>query len=562
MTQKLTRRQVIKTVSSALILPVACTPLATDTGSTVLFNHGVASGDPDHSSVVIWTRVSPIDDSGVKSVNVDWFVSTDEAFSNIVNQGKFITKSDRDYTVKVIVNNLDAGQNYFYKFEATGAISPTGRTKTLPDGHLEQIVFAVASCSNYPFGYFNAYDDIANDPTIDMVVHLGDYIYEYDADSYGSHIGKRIGRNHQPVNELLTLDDYRIRHAQYKRDHGSVAMHKRHPLIVIWDDHETANDPWMGGAQNHQSTEGHWQARRAASLQAYFEWMPVRDPTTVEARPKYWRHYKFGDLVSLITLESRHTGRDKQINFDEYLPKIHNKKQAQEFMRTVVELPDRKMLSEEMESFLKSELEESVSSGRRWRVIGNQTVMARLVAPNLEDPLFTDQKNKLSLNHLSVLAKKIKLGKLGLPTDLDSWSGYPKALERFYKIAKNAGAEDLLVLSGDSHTFWQNELFNDKEQAVGVELGTAGISSIKSVMRLGADVMHRYDAVMSNNNKYVLWTEGRYPGYIRLNIKHDGAHADFVGISNIETRQYESDIIRSVDIIRQNGTLHYKEQNQ
>ena len=273
----ISRREAIKTVSTAstvLLLPSACSEIKKSKLDNSFFEHGVASGDPDSSSVVIWTRVSHID----KPVNVNWFIATDKKFKNTIKQGKTTTDGDRDFTVKIIVSDLESGKQYFYKFEANEEQSPIGRTKTLPVGHVEKLVFAVATCSNYPFGYFNGYDAIANDPTVDLVVHLGDYIYEYSVDGYGGESGKKINRNHIPSHEILSLDDYRKRHAQYKSDQGSQALHAQHPLIVIWDDHETANNPWMDGAKNHQENEGDWHARREASLQAYYEWLPIHDP--------------------------------------------------------------------------------------------------------------------------------------------------------------------------------------------------------------------------------------------------------------------------------------------
>ena len=308
--KKLSRRQAIKTVSGALlVIPTACRHIPTGKVPDSVFKHGIASGDPDSTSVVIWTRIS----NTKRTVNVNWIVATDKNFLKIVKAGQFTTDSHRDYTVKVVVQDLLPSGQYYYKFSLNDDVSPVGQTKTLPIGHVKQVVLAVATCSNYPFGHFNAYDAIANDLSVDLVVHLGDYIYEYSIDGYGGEAGRNIGRNHVPSHEILSLDDYRKRHAQYKTDKGALAMHARHPLIVMWDDHETANNPWMQGAKNHQANEGAWEVRREASLQAYYEWLPIRDPAKPEDRKNYWRHYKFGDLASLITLESRHTGRSQQI---------------------------------------------------------------------------------------------------------------------------------------------------------------------------------------------------------------------------------------------------------
>ena len=553
MTHQITRRQVLKLVSGSMLLPIACSHLPSPQLIDPIFSHGVASGDPDQTSLVIWTRVS----RSKIPVKVSWFVSTDAAFKQVVSEGQYTTDEQRDYTVKVVVNKLTPGQRYFYKFEVKGVSSNVGQTRTLPVGHVKELTFAVATCSNFPFGYFNAYDAIANDASIDLVIHLGDYIYEYGVDGYGGESGKRLDRNHQPSHEILNLDDYRQRHAQYKTDEGSLAMHARHPLIVMWDDHETANNPWMGGAQNHQENEGGWEERRTASLQAYYEWMPIRVPANHGEKKEYWRHYKFGDLASLITLESRHTGRSHQVSYKEHLSNIDTTEKAQKFLHSVVGAPDRNMLSHEMEKFLKSELEESVQANRRWRIIGNQTVIAKSLSPKINDPFFDMLRKNLSAEGIDKLDGLAHLGKFDLPADLDTWDGYPFAREQFYQVAKNAGVHDLLVLSGDSHSYWANQLFDDNNQSMGVELGTTGITSPRSLMKLGEEAMQHYDKLNAECNKEIIWADGRHRGFIRLHIDHHGGHADFIAISNVDTRNYETKSIHSVNIVNNGSMLHF-----
>ncbi len=555
MARTYTRREALIGVSSTLLLPVACSQVgdAPDSAANAAFLHGVASGDPDSTSVVIWTRVS----NATGATDIDWRVATDVNFQNVIACGKYSTDEIRDYTVKVVVNDLTPGQVYFYQFDVDGRLSPTGRTRTLPIGHVDRLVVAVATCSNYAFGYFNAYEAIAKDPDIDLVVHLGDYIYEHGRDAYAGDAGRRIGRNHEPPHEALTLVDYRRRFAQYKTDTGSKAMHARHPLIVIWDDHETANNPWMGGAENHQADEGKWETRRAVSLQAFYEWLPIRDPQEGGTREEYWRHYKFGDLASLITLEGRHTGRSKQVDIDDYLRGIDSKSDAENFISKVVRAPDRRLLSDEMEQFLAGELAESVGANRRWRIIGNQSVMARRIAPRLDDPFFAELRNDLDDDATNMLDGLTKHGKFELPVDLDSWNGYPVARESFYEISKNAGARDLLVLAGDSHSFWQNALYDVAGESMGVELGSTGITSPRSLLDLGQEGLRHFDKLNAENNEEVVWTEGRYRGFIRLEIDHDGVHADFVTVTNVELRDYDIQIVHSVDIESNGSTLQY-----
>ena len=555
MARTYTRRELLIGVSSTALLPAACSQVsdAPSSAADVAFLHGVASGDPNSTSVVIWTRVS----NASGPTDIDWRVATDVEFQNVIANGMCSTDQNRDHTVKVVVSDLSPGQDYFYQFGVGGRPSPTGRTKTLPTGHVDRLVLAVATCSNYAFGYFNVYEAIAKDADIDLVVHLGDYIYEHGRDDYGGDTGRRIGRNHEPPHEALTLSDYRRRFAQYKTDAGSKAMHARHPLIVIWDDHETANNPWMGGAENHQADEGEWKTRRAASLQAFYEWLPVRDPQEASTRADYWRHYKFGDLASLITLEARHTGRSKQVDIDDYLPGIDSKSDAEEFISKVVYAPGRRLLSEEMEQFLAGELAESVGANRRWRIIGNQSVVARRTAPRLDDPFFATLRDDLDDDAKNMLDGLTKHGEFELPVDLDSWNGYPDARESFYQISRDAGARDLLVLAGDSHSFWQNALYDVAGESMGVELGSTGITSPRSLLDLGQEGLARFDKLNAETNKEVVWTDGRYRGFIRLEIDHDGAHADFVRVTDVESQEYDIRIVRSVDIERFGGTLRY-----
>lgn len=552
MSGKISRRQAVIGLSSTLLLPAACSRPEPESGPVEIFAHGVASGDPDRTSVVIWTRVSGID----APADVGWEVAGDGDFQDVVASGRFITDRDRDHTVKVVVDNLAPGASYFYRFSVAGEASPTGRTKTLPDGHMERLVIAIASCSNYPFGFFNAYDEIAGDADVDVVAHLGDYIYEYSEDGYGGETGKRIDRVHEPRHEIISLDDYRTRHAQYKSDAGSRAMHGRHPLIVIWDDHESANNPWMHGAENHQANEGDWYERRAVSLQAFFEWMPVRDPEPGQPPEKYWRHYRFGDLASLVTLESRHTGRSEQIYWGD-LTRFESAEDAQAYYRDVIGDESRTFLSAELESFVADSLRESVEAGRRWRVIGNQSVMARVVIPRLDDPYFGELRGELDGTGRRTLDGLVRRGELGVPGDLDAWSGYPAARERFFQIAKDAGARDLLVISGDSHSYWANALYDELGQSMGVEFGTTGITSPRGLLSIGEEALERYDRLAAEANREVIWTDGRYRGYIRLEIDHAGARADYVTVTNIETRDYDTRIVYTANIASENGELRY-----
>ncbi|MCG8412636.1 MAG: alkaline phosphatase D family protein [Pseudomonadales bacterium] len=517
-----------------------------------VFSHGVASGDPTHDSVLLWTRVVA---NG--SANVSWELASDSDFGQIIQRGQHPTNSGSDHTVKVVVDNLQAGQTYYYRFLFDGVTSEPGRTRTLPSGPLAQLGIAVASCSNYPFGYFNAYEAIANDEDIDFVVHLGDYIYEYGASGWGAEDGAALNRAHAPAHEIVSLADYRERHGQYKSDLGSRLMHAAHPLIPTWDDHESANNPWRGGAENHQpAIEGDWSERREASLQAYFEWMPVRDPASGGSRDRLWRHFSFGDLASMTTLETRHTGRGLQVEYGEHLASISNNADRDRFVNEILGDPARDMLSSEMEAFLEQSLRQSVSQSQTWRIIGNQIPIARTHVPDVGSRLQREVGggyDPVSESH----GRFSRLGELDLPLYLDTWDGYPAARERFYDLCRRAGASDLIVITGDSHAFWANELFDDSNQRMGVELGTTGITSPGDFESYGPEGAAAFDRLVAEHNREVAWTDCTRRGFVKLMLTPDSARADFVMVDNVLSRDFQSSVLRSVDIVRDGDSLAF-----
>lgn len=262
------------------------------------FYHGVASGDPLPDAVIIWTRVTP--GEPMESIEVQWRVSRDTTFNNIVASGVFVTNEDRDYTVKVDVTGLEPNTWYYYEFSALERNSLIGRTKTAPVGGVDQLRFATVSCSNYPAGYFNAYQKIVDRNDVDAVLHLGDYLYEYG------------GSNILPNTDIVQLADYRIRHSVYKLDSMLRNAHQQYPWIVTWDDHESANNSWRGGAENHNtSTQGPWIDRKIASVRAYDEWMPIRMPDE-EDQFRIYRKISYGDLADIFVLDTRLYDRDLQ----------------------------------------------------------------------------------------------------------------------------------------------------------------------------------------------------------------------------------------------------------
>lgn len=552
----LNRRQAVALMGAggiAASLPVRARAAEKASGR---FRHGIASGDPDQTSLILWTRVEPEGETE----QVEWQVARDPAFASIVQSGRVTTSAQRDYTVKPLVTGLEPGARYHYRFIVRGETSPVGRTRTLSDGALDRLGIALASCSNYPFGHFNAYDAIAKDPMVDIVLHTGDYIYEYGGpESWGQKTGVKLGRAHQPAYEIVSLSDYRTRHAQYRGDPSLQAMTAAHPFISCWDDHESANNPWILGAQNHQpETEGDWQHRRAASIRAYYEWMPIREPGPGRNRAEYWRSYRFGDLATLVTLETRHTARAEQVDYLRYAETIRTAEDAARLRDEIIDAPDRPMLSAAMEDFLSEELGRSVKAGESWRVIGNATLLARMNVPDLIGAgLLPDPATEGLPFETKALAWKAKWN---LPIYTDSWDGYGWARERFYALCREAGASDLVVLTGDSHSFWANSLADDAKRPMGVELGTAGITSPGDFLAsgFGPELSKKLDKAFVDMVDEVVWTDNFHQGYVRLDLRRDAAQANFIGMSTILSPDYKPGLLRQFAIARREGSLELR----
>ncbi len=539
-------------------------------GNDPVFAHGVASGDPDASSVVLWTRVT-----AEGTANVAWELSDTPDFKAVRMSGRFTTDAARDHTVKVLARGLPAGRTFFYRFRVGGATSPIGRARTLPQGKLDNLGIALASCSNFAFGFFNGYDAIARDPAIDFVLHTGDYIYEYGGkDGWGEKIAATIGRSHAPAHEIVSLADYRTRHAQYKMDAGSQAMHAHHTLLACWDDHESANNPWVNGAGNHQpATEGDWNARRAASIQAYYEWMPVREPADTEhpgrSRAQFWRAYSFGDLALLHTLETRHTARAEQIDYSQHAGKLVDAASAEAFRKDVLGASDRPMLSPALESDLKGALARSVAQEQPWRIIGCPMIIARLHVPDMVKlGVLPDPRPRLAAAKSAAELTKVASdphvslawrGLWNLPDYTDSWSGYPWARERLYDLAREAGANDLVFLSGDSHSFWANQLVDQAGRRTGIEFGTAGISSPGDFIEsgFGPAMSRKLDQVYAQHIPEVEWTDNMHQGYVRIEFGRNSGKASFVAVSTILSPKYTTSVIHEVAFKRDAGSVRF-----
>ena len=537
---KLDRRQALTALAAAAAGP-ACAA-----GSAPAFNHGVASGDPLAGQVMIWTRVTTGQDGAVQG---DWQVAADRGFKQVVRKGAFTADRSRDWTVKVDVTGLKPGREYFYRFRAGGVTSPVGRTRTLPAGKTDEVVLAAATCSLWQGGLFNAYQAIADLERVDAVLHLGDYIYEYGKEGYGAEQGRKLNRFVDPPHEIVTLADYRRRHAQAKSDPKLQAAHARAPWIVVWDDHESANDTWQGGAENHQpDKEGDWATRKAAAIRAYFEWMPIREPAPGRMSDQIWRSFQFGDLARLVMVETRMSARTKQLTFQADVPGFDaGEPDVAPFKARWLD-DARRLMSPEQEAWLGGELKDSVASGEAWQVIGNQVVMARVTAPDFPKVMgraaFDALLDKQAANARKRLERTGVLARLGLPYNLDSWDGYPADRERVYAAFRQAKGRPI-VLSGDSHAFWANELADASGQRVAAEFGATGITS----PGYGDAVPDApVGEAFAEANPEVLFNDSSAKGFVLLTLTRDQARADLVAVSTIMEEAFTAGPVASFTV--------------
>jgi alkaline phosphatase/alkaline phosphatase D len=410
--------------AGAGVVAVAGTEAAEATAS--VFQHGVASGDPLPGGILLWTRVTPTAESAPASgagpvVDVRWQVATDATFATIAVEGSVTTGPDHDHTVKVDVGGLTPATTYWYRFGLAGAWSPIGRTMTAPaaDDAITRLRMGVVSCANWEAGYFAAYRRLADRGDLNLVVHLGDYLYEYATGDFGA--GGTVVRRTQPAGETVTLADYRTRHAQYKTDPDLQGLHASVPWIITWDDHEVANDMWSGGAENHSpATEGDFSARVAAARQAYAEWMPV----CLAADGHIYRRLRYGSLFELSMLDLR-TYRSQQTS------------------GTKVDDPGRTIAGAAQLAWLMDGL---VGSTAAWKLVGNPVMISRLDVGALPAWL------------LGPLAALIGVPQNGAVLNGDQWDGYNADRERVVDTLRAHQTKDVVFLTGDIHTSWANEL--------------------------------------------------------------------------------------------------------
>jgi alkaline phosphatase D len=530
-------------------------PLAACGGSDsepdVKFLHGVASGDPLSDRIILWTRITP-PAGHTADIPVQWEVATDAAFGTIVAKGQANATAAKDFTVKVDATGLQPATGYHYRFSAYAARSASARTRTLPTGSVAQVKLAVFSCANYPAGYFNAYADAARRNDLDATVHLGDYLYEYPRGGYASANAEQLGRLSQPATEILTLTDYRTRHAQYKSDPDLQALHAAAPMIAVWDDHEIANDTWANGAENHQSaTEGSFAARKAAALQAYHEWMPTRN-----AQPDLiYRSFNFGNLVALHMLDTRVIAREEPADYTRFFT-------ANGFDSTgfaaAVGAPTRQLLGAAQTQWLQQQM---AASSATWQVLGQQVLMGRM---NIPAPILIETIQPgagVTVSQYAALvakaqtapatltaAEKAILAQPSIPYNLDAWDGYQAARETVLGMARGLN-KNLVVLAGDTHNAWANELADMGGNAVGVEFATSSVSSPGFEEYLPKENPAMLAGALQQLISPLKYCDTSRRGYMVVTATATECRADFVYVSTITSRNYTASTDKSLKVL-------------
>lgn len=534
---RLDRRQALGLMGAGVASSACATPPPPGYTGTAEFRHGVASGDPSPHGAVLWTRITPVEPSRPVSVPLTCLVGrwTDGSQGAPVIVQQIEAGADRDFTAKLDLERLaspllEPGSDYWFQFRVTGSqtASSLGRFRTLPaEDSTDGVVLAVASCSLHPGGWFNAYEAIAGLERVDAVVHLGDYIYEYGADArdYGMRTGLELGRIPEPPREIVTIDDYRLRHAQYKADPQAQAAHARAAWILTFDDHEVTNDPWEGGAQNHNDGEGSWADRKAAALRAYLEWNPIREPAAgTPLHDAVRRSFRFGRTAALHMLETRLSARALQLEYEDILSE-----------RGTIDPdrlndPDRRLMGPDQLDWLAG----AMTNDAVWQVLGNQVLMARLVVPDLVSAVgqaaIDAAMPDLADYQQRRLTQMAELGAIQAPLNLDAWDGYPAERDRLYAKVREAGAR-LIVLSGDSHAAWASNL-HDVQGRVGVEFGATAVSSPQPSYSRALPGAPMADLLVAASPD-LEWCEFEPRGFFVLSLTPERVECRMIGVSTI-----------------------------
>jgi alkaline phosphatase D len=448
------------------------------------FTLGVASGDPLSDSVVLWTRLAqdPLNGGGMPShvIPVNWELATDENFRNVIKRGTEHASPNLAHSVHVEVSGMKANTVYFYRFKSGNELSPVGKTKTLPaaGASVASMRFAFASCQQYEHGYFTAYKHLAKED-LDLVFHLGDYIYEYGTNEYLSPTGNV--RAHKG-DEIITIEDYRNRHAQYRSDEHLKAAHAAFPWVVTWDDHEVENNYANVIPEKGQSVEA-FIKRRAAAYQAYYEHMPLRRSSLPhDGGMQLYRDFTYGDLANFYVLDTRQY-RDDQANGD------GTKAHTQESLD-----PKRTLLGTEQEKWLLGNLG---NSKPHWNVLAQQIFFAQRKSGTSTAPKYS----------------------------MDSWDGYPAARQRITDFVAGNNINNVIVLTGDVHASWASNLKTDYNNPEAPIFGAEFVGTSITSGGNGSD--WRADTAKSLADNPHIQFFNNFRGYVRCQVTPEQWRADY-----------------------------------
>lgn len=483
------------------------------------FGYGVASGDPLSDRVILWTRVNS---PGENPTTVQWEMASDAAFTRIVRSGAAVTGSVQDFTVKVDVTGLSPATAYYYRFRHGLEMSVTGRTKTLPVGNATRVVMGAFSCAAFPLGQFHVYAAAADRGDLDVALLLGDYIYENGLTDGEQIAATLLGRKMDPKGELHLLSEYRARYAQYHSDADLRAFHATVPVIAVWDDHEIANDTWRDGAGGHDpATEGSFAARRAAAVQAFHEWLPTRTSTLPDLQTIY-RSFDFGNLLSLHMLDTRVIGRDAPLGRDAHLS-------------GAAADPQRQLLGAIQQDWLAARMQASTAT---WQVLGQQVLFGRMKVPLsvydnfTEDSLNEYQQAVDTPEATRTERQRALVTQPFIAHDLNTWDGFEAARENVLNAARTLD-KNLVVLSGDSHNAWANNLRDASGAVVGVEFATPSVTST------GLEVVHLKipRQILADSFVRMLpdlqYAETTSRGYLVLTVTPEAVRGEWVFVSSV-----------------------------
>ena len=488
-----------------------------------VFTHGVASGDPGPDAVTLWTRARP---AGGGPLDVRWMVARDEELAHEVASGSVRTTADSDHTVQVDVRGLEPGTTYLYAFQGGGERSAVGTTRTLPEGDVEHVRFAVFSCAKYSAGYFNALARMADLDDLDFVLCLGDYIYEYSNQDKG--LGAEIGRAMDPDHRCVSLDDYRTRYRQARGDPDMQRLHRRHPIIAVPDDHEIADNTWRDGAKRHDPRKhGPWAPRKAAALRAWREWMPARVPAGDPIR--LFRSFPIGHLAQLIVLDTR-TRRDRQ----QHAPESRRE--------------DRTILGPEQREWLLDRLTESTAG---WRLVANQVLVGQIKSD------FLPAEVEEPLTEISMLDQR---DHAAAP---DHWDGYPAERRRVLGAIRDRGIDDVVFVTADAHSSWALDLpleaHGGAAGSVAVEICSPSVTSENLDDEVGWGYRTRSPEIEERivaANPHIVWSELDSHGFMVVDVTRERVAAEWHFVDTVHRPSDAITLAKRFEVRRGDPRLH------